>query len=213
MPYRIPVGPFHPALEEPYKLSVSCQGEIIQGVSIEIGFSFRAIELLAQQRNYIQDLTLVERVCGICSGVHTLTFCMAAEALAGIRVPDRGRFLRVIVAELAIRGLADGLLPRVYVEPIPRFPEVERDLAVIVDDSRTAAEVQATIARHGGELLRGVRLFDLYRGAPLAATEKSLAYRLVFGTNDRTLTEGEVDEAMAAVRDGLAADLAAHIRS
>jgi len=100
MPYRIPVGPFHPALEEPYKLSVSCQGEIIQGVSIEIGFSFRAIELLAQQRNYIQDLTLVERVCGICSGVHTLTFCMAAEALAGIRVPDRGRFLRVIVAEL-----------------------------------------------------------------------------------------------------------------
>ena len=123
------------------------------------------------------------------------------------------RSQRVIVAELAIRGLADGLLPRVYVEPIPRFPEVERDLAVIVDDSRTAAEVQATIARHGGELLRGVRLFDLYRGAPLAATEKSLAYRLVFGTNDRTLTEGEVDEAMAAVRDGLAADLAAHIRS
>ena len=100
MAYRIPVGPFHPALEEPYKLSVSCQGEIIRGVTIEVGFSFRAIELLAQQRNYIQDLTLVERVCGICSGVHTLTFCMAAEALAGACVPDRARFLRVIVAEL-----------------------------------------------------------------------------------------------------------------
>ena len=100
MPYRIPVGPFHPALEEPYKLSVSCRGETIQGVAIEIGFSFRAIELLAQRRNYIQDLTLVERVCGICSGVHTLTFCMAAEAVAGIRVPDRARFLRVVVAEL-----------------------------------------------------------------------------------------------------------------
>jgi len=100
MPYRIPVGPFHPALEEPYKLSVSCQGEIIHGVTIEVGFSFRAIELLAQRRNYIQDLTLVERVCGICSGVHTLTFCMAAEALAGVQVPDRARFLRVIVAEL-----------------------------------------------------------------------------------------------------------------
>jgi Ni,Fe-hydrogenase III large subunit len=100
MPYRIPVGPFHPALEEPYKLSVSCKGETIQGVTIEVGFSFRAIELLAQRRNYIQDLTLVERVCGICSGVHTLTFCMAAEALAGVRVPDRARFIRVIVAEL-----------------------------------------------------------------------------------------------------------------
>jgi Ni,Fe-hydrogenase III large subunit len=100
MPYKIPVGPFHPALEEPYKLSVSCQGETVQGVSIEVGFSFRAIELLAQQRNYIQDLTLVERVCGICSGVHTLAFCMAAEALAGIRPPDRARIIRVIVAEL-----------------------------------------------------------------------------------------------------------------
>lgn len=100
MPYRIPIGPFHPALEEPYKLSVSCQGETIQGVQIEIGFSFRAIELLAQRRNYIQGLTLVERVCGICSGVHTLTFCMAAEALAGVRVPPRAQYIRVIVAEL-----------------------------------------------------------------------------------------------------------------
>lgn len=100
MPYRIPVGPFHPALEEPYKLSVSCQGETIQGVQIEIGFSFRAIELLAQRRNYIQGLTLVERVCGICSGVHTLTFCMAAEVLAGVRVPPRAQYIRVIVAEL-----------------------------------------------------------------------------------------------------------------
>ncbi len=100
MPYKIPVGPFHPALEEPYKLSVSCTGETIQGVTIEVGFSFRAIELLAQQRNYIQDLTLVERVCGICSGVHTLTFCMAAEALAGVPVPDRARYIRVVVAEL-----------------------------------------------------------------------------------------------------------------
>jgi len=100
MPYRIPVGPFHPALEEPYKLSVSCRGETIQGLDIEIGFSFRAIELLAQRRNYIQGLTLVERVCGICSGVHTLAYCMAAEAVAGLRVPDRARYLRVIVAEL-----------------------------------------------------------------------------------------------------------------
>jgi len=100
MPYRIPIGPFHPALEEPYKLSVSCQGETIQGVTIEIGFSFRAIELLAQGRNYIQDLTLVEHVCGICSGVHTLTFCMAAEALTGVRVPERAHYIRVIIMEL-----------------------------------------------------------------------------------------------------------------
>jgi len=100
MPYTIPIGPYHPALEEPYKINVSCQGETVQGVDIEIGFNFRSIELLAQRRNYIQDIVLVERVCGICSNCHTMTFCMAAEAIAGIEVPARAGYIRVIMAEL-----------------------------------------------------------------------------------------------------------------
>lgn len=100
MPYTIPIGPYHPALEEPYKLSVICQGETIQDVNIDIGFSFRGIELLAQRRNYIQDLVLVERVCGICSGVHSMSICMAAESLAGIDIPARARYIRVIITEL-----------------------------------------------------------------------------------------------------------------
>ena len=107
----------------------------------------------------------------------------------------------VIVAEVAVAGLDAATPLRVHVEPIPRFPEVERDLAVIVAESRTAAEVEATIRSHGGTLLRHVRLFDLYRGTPLAASEKSLAYRLVFGTNDRTLTEAEVDYVIARVKE------------
>jgi phenylalanyl-tRNA synthetase beta chain len=120
---------------------------------------------------------------------------------------------RVVVAELAIRGLDAAPMRSIHVEPIGRFPLVERDLAIIVNESRAAAEVEGVIWDHGGELLQEGRLFDLYRGAPLAADEKSLAYRLVFGTNDRTLTEAEVDEAVAAVRAGLAKDLGARIRS
>ena len=100
MPYQVPIGPYHPALEEPYKLSIHCKGEIVEDVDIEVGFVHRGIELLAQRRNYIQDLTLVERVCGICSNVHTLSFCMAAEHIAEIRLPDRARFIRTIMAEL-----------------------------------------------------------------------------------------------------------------
>ena len=123
------------------------------------------------------------------------------------------RAQRVIVAELAVAGLDAATPLPVHVEPIPRFPEVERDLAVIVAKSRAAAEVEATIRRHGGTLLRTVRLFDQYRGAPLAADEKSLAYRLVLGSKDRTLTEGEADAAMEEVRRGLETDLGAHIRS
>jgi phenylalanyl-tRNA synthetase beta chain len=144
-----------------------------------------------------------------------------AEALAG-RVaelhPDALaqwdlRAQRVILAEIAIAGLDVAPPFRVHVEPIARHPEVERDLAVIVDAERPAAEVEAAIRRHGGDLLRGVRLFDLYRGAPLSDSEKSLAYRLVFGAKARTLNEAEVDAAVAAVRDGLEADLGAHLRS
>jgi phenylalanyl-tRNA synthetase beta chain len=123
------------------------------------------------------------------------------------------RAQRVIVAELEIRGLDAGVRSAIKVEPIGKFPAMERDLAVIVTEDKVAAAVEAVIRRHAGELLRGEDLFDVYRGTPLAAEEKSLAYRLVFGTNDRTLTEGEVDAAMAAVRAGLEADLAARIRS
>jgi phenylalanyl-tRNA synthetase beta chain len=120
---------------------------------------------------------------------------------------------RVIVAELASPALDSAVPARIHVEPIPRFPEVERDLAVIVADSRTAAEVEATIRRHGGALLRSLRLFDLYRGAPLDATEKSLAYRLVLAAQDRTLTEAEVDAAVAGVRSGLESEIGAHLRT
>jgi len=119
----------------------------------------------------------------------------------------------VIVAEVAIAGLDVAGPMRVHVEPIPRFPEVERDLAVIVAESRSAVEVRRTIERHGGVLLRRVRLFDLYRGAPLAAGEKSLAYRLVLGARDRTLTEAEVEGAIEAARKGLQKELGAHLRT
>ncbi|HEY5487243.1 MAG TPA: phenylalanine--tRNA ligase subunit beta [Candidatus Limnocylindrales bacterium] len=121
------------------------------------------------------------------------------------------RASRVLVAELEVPGLEQGALRPVHVGPIPRFPEVERDLAVIVAETQTAAQVEAAIRADAGPLLRGLRLFDVYRGAPLEATEKSMAYRLVFGVG-RTLTEAEVDEAVASVRAGLETRLGAHLR-
>jgi len=94
-----------------------------------------------------------------------------------------------------------------------RHPAVDRDLAVIVAETLPAADAQASIRRHGGVLLRSVTLFDIYRGRPLAGAEKSLAYRLAFGADDRTLVESEVDEAVAAVTEGLAADVGGRLRA
>ncbi len=62
-------------------------------------------------------------------------------------------------------------------------------------------------------LLQALDLFDIYRGRPLADAEKSLAWRLTFGSDERTLTESEVDDAMAAVAAGLATDVGGRLRS
>jgi phenylalanyl-tRNA synthetase beta chain len=106
---------------------------------------------------------------------------------------------RVIVAEVALEGLAAGRLSPERAPAVGRFPEVDRDLAIVVPEATSAAAVEAVIRAHAGELLQGVALFDIYRGVPLAASEKSLAYRLRLGAGDRTLTEPEVEAAVAAV--------------
>lgn len=95
----IPMGPFHPALDEPYKIEVSCEAERITDAAITVGFNFRGIEWLAERKTFTQDLALLERICGICSNVHTLTFSRAIEQLAGIEVPERAQYIRVVVAE------------------------------------------------------------------------------------------------------------------
>lgn len=100
MPYQIPIGPFHPALEEPYKLSFQCVADTVDKVSVDVGFSFRGIEILAQKREWTPAITLVERVCGICSNTHAMTFCLSAERIAEIEVPKRAQYIRLIMAEL-----------------------------------------------------------------------------------------------------------------
>jgi ech hydrogenase subunit E len=100
MSYRIPIGPYHPALEEPYKLDLTCSGETVVEAQMTIGFNFRGIEYLAERRNYLQDIALVERVCGICSNVHSLSFCQTVEQLNGLEVPERALYIRVVLAEL-----------------------------------------------------------------------------------------------------------------
>ncbi len=94
----------------------------------------------------------------------------------------------------------------------PRYPAVERDLAVVIGADRTAGELAAAIREAGGELLADAWLFDVYRGRPLADDERSLAFRLRYVSPDRTLTEAEVDAATAAIVAALEG-LGARIRS
>jgi phenylalanyl-tRNA synthetase beta chain len=96
--------------------------------------------------------------------------------------------------------------------PVPRFPAALRDIAVVVDQKVSAEEVAAEIRAGGGDLLRQVRLFDLYRGESIAPGTKSLAFALSYQADDRTLTDKEVDRAHKKIEDRLKHKLKAQIR-
>jgi phenylalanyl-tRNA synthetase beta chain len=123
------------------------------------------------------------------------------------------RDARVVVAELDLTGLGGGVRRDVTAAPPPRYPASERDLAIVVKAAVPAGEIAAAIRASGGPTLANLRLFDVYRGNPLAPDEKSLAYRLTFRATDRTLEEAEVEAAIAAITAGLSAGIGARIRT
>ncbi|MGA9349869.1 MAG: phenylalanine--tRNA ligase subunit beta [Anaerolineae bacterium] len=98
-------------------------------------------------------------------------------------------------------------------QPISRFPAVVQDVALVVDENLSAEEVRRAILDSGGQLLRDVRLFDLYRGEPIPPGKKSLAYSLTYQAEDRTLTDGEVAKVQAHVVRHLAKELGAELRA
>lgn len=100
MSYIVPIGPYHPALEEPVHAKLYTDGELITDAEVFIGYNHRGIEKLAQQKNFIQTIVLVERVCGICSHSHALGYALCLENIAGMNVPKRGQYIRVIMNEL-----------------------------------------------------------------------------------------------------------------
>ena len=116
------------------------------------------------------------------------------------------------LAELNLDAVAALRPARAAYRPWLRAPAVRRDLAMVLPESVAAAEVVAVMRAAGGDLVREVRLFDVYTGEGIDAGHRSLAYTLVYQA-DRTLTDAEVDRAHAAVRAALAERLGAQLRS
>ncbi|HVS47998.1 MAG TPA: phenylalanine--tRNA ligase subunit beta, partial [Candidatus Dormibacteraeota bacterium] len=95
-------------------------------------------------------------------------------------------------------------------QPLPRFPAVERDLAVVVEDHVAASSLLSTIEESAGDLLEMARAFDEYRGAQVPEGHKSIAFTLTFRSPERTLTDAEVDKVMKEIR--LALEKRHHVR-
>jgi phenylalanyl-tRNA synthetase beta chain len=117
----------------------------------------------------------------------------------------------VLVAEFDLEAILAAVPSRYQYSPVPRFPAALRDIAVIVDEAVTAERLAAEIRTAGGDLLRGVHLFDVYRGESIPARKKSLAYALTYQT-DRTLTDKEIDKAHKKIEDRLKHVLKAQVR-
>lgn len=98
--YTLPIGPLHVALEEPMYFRLDVEGETVRSVDITAGHVHRGMEALALRRNLFQNIVLTERVCSLCSNSHPFTYCMAVENLAGITVPERALYLRVLAEEI-----------------------------------------------------------------------------------------------------------------
>ena len=98
--FIVPIGPQHPALKEPAHFEFAVDGEIVTDGAVRLGYAHRGIEKATEARTWTQDLYLLERICGICSHIHTLAYVLGVEKLAGVTAPPRAQAIRVLVAEL-----------------------------------------------------------------------------------------------------------------
>jgi NADH-quinone oxidoreductase subunit D len=96
----MPFGPVHPSLKEPEYFKLILEGERIVQVLPRIGYVHRGIERAAQDRTWVKNIYLFERICGICSFAHSLGYTQGVESLTQFEIPKRAKYIRLIVAEL-----------------------------------------------------------------------------------------------------------------
>lgn len=118
----------------------------------------------------------------------------------------------IFAAELNFTALLSLQLPEKTYTPLPKYPAVTRDIAVVCGEAVTVAALSDCIRAAGGKLLRSVELFDIYRGKGIASGSKSAAFRLTLRADDRTLTDADSDGVVSAVLAALEKELNAKLR-
>ena len=96
---------------------------------------------------------------------------------------------------------------------LPKYPAISRDLAMLVDATVNAAEIERVIAQNGGQYFKGVTLFDIYTGKQIAEGKKSMAFTMQFQSNEKTLTDAEADEAFQRILSAVQQEFQAELRA
>ncbi len=99
-PYVVNIGPQHPSTHGVLRLKVTLDGERIIDAEMVVGYLHRSLEKLAEERTYTQNIPFTDRMDYLSAMSNNFGYCLAVERLAGVRVPERGEYIRVIMAEL-----------------------------------------------------------------------------------------------------------------
>ena len=110
---------------------------------------------------------------------------------------------RIYVGEIYYFLISSMLNKKLQFKPFPKYPSIERDLALVMDKKITHGEVERAIKKLSDKSLTAVELFDIYEGEKMETGKKSMAYHLVFSLLDRSLTQEEVDENINKILFGL----------
>ena len=118
----------------------------------------------------------------------------------------------VYCAELSFTKMLGLRLPEPTFAPLPKYPAVSRDLALICDEALTVAQVEDVISASAGKLLRKIQLFDIYRGVGVPEGKKSMAFSLELRADYRTLTDSDSEKVVSNVLSALKEKLNATLR-
>jgi len=116
------------------------------------------------------------------------------------------------IAEINLQKLISHINTDITFKQLPKFPAVERDIAMLVDKTIPVAEIEQVIAKAGGALLENVKLFDVYEGKQIPEDKKSVAYSVWFRDNTRSLTNEEVNVIFDKILKKLEKELSAQLR-
>ena len=120
---------------------------------------------------------------------------------------------KIYVFEADVATLLKYTAKNFHHEQLPKYPAITRDLAILVDNSIAAGEVEKSITKNGGKHFKQVTLFDVYTGERIADDKKSLAFNIKFQSIDRTLTDSEADEAFKKILAAVEKQFNAELRS
>lgn len=208
--------------EEPLQLGLACMGKLPHDWhSGETDYDFHYLKgllvtLLAKQRVVDLEWQRADETFlhpGRSAAIYWNGICLGYLGELHPDVAEQyGLKHRAVVGELTLEPVLVQASRVPLFQGIPRYPAVVRDLAVVVDQSITAAQVAQVIKQAAGELLIDLQLFDVYQGQQVTGQRKSLAYSLVLQSRERTLLEAEIAAILEQVINELQTQLGAKLR-